>query len=211
MVFRMRAYVHTTVGQPTVSQLVAEKCFPLTMSAAPCYGGPGAAPLKSICWNLEPKKDFLTRFVDIPTCLFRWTNVFPWNGTSLFPEISEIPEKWHPCSELADSLFPRRQCPRTNEEIMASRVSPLLVENYTSIAASWPVPVQSPRWGTADAEIKPPPHPPLWEPRAVKGFLLLSLYIVHVGQNLALHVVPGYRVSTWFLPSRLIQLHFPQS
>ena len=46
-----------------------------------------------------PKKDFVTRFFDVPTCLFRWTaaNVSsPQNGTSRFPEISEIPDKWHP-------------------------------------------------------------------------------------------------------------------
>ena len=33
------------------------------------------------------------------------------------------------------------------------------------------------QWGTADAEIKAPPHhPPWWEPRAIKGSLFLSLW-----------------------------------
>ena len=58
--------------------------------------------------NKKQKNTFLTRLLDVH--LFRWTNEFPWNGTSLFPEISEIPEKWHPCFHYSVHICKYKWC-----------------------------------------------------------------------------------------------------
>ena len=84
-----------------------QKCFSLKISGTLLPGSGGCPPgnVYNLKINLVQSWAKKTLFDKISGCTYMSFSLneceFPWNGTSLFPEISELPEKWQPCWHFA--------------------------------------------------------------------------------------------------------------